>query len=70
MRRHPMKPAGWVKNRYFRIVGYRHWVFAAKVRGDGGISFLSKPQKFDTFLHKFHFPHPGLLMNSSTYNAF
>ncbi len=41
MRRHPMKPAGWVKNRYFRILGYKHWVFAAKVRVDGGIRLLS-----------------------------
>jgi RNA-directed DNA polymerase len=29
MRRHPMKSARWVKQRYFHIVGQRHWVFAA-----------------------------------------
>lgn len=40
-RRHPMKPAGWVKNRYFRILGCKHWVFAAKVRVDGEIRHLS-----------------------------
>ncbi|UUZ72728.1 group II intron reverse transcriptase/maturase [Polaromonas sp. P1(28)-8] len=41
MRRHPMKPAGWVKNRYFHILGYKHWVFAEKGRVDGGIRLLS-----------------------------
>lgn len=28
------------------------------------------PQKFDTFLEKFRFLHPGLLMNSRTYLTF
>jgi RNA-directed DNA polymerase len=28
VRRHPMKPANWVKNKYFHVCGYRHWVFA------------------------------------------
>lgn len=29
-RRHPKKGARWTRNRYFRIVGYRSWVFATK----------------------------------------
>ncbi|SFB65298.1 group II intron reverse transcriptase/maturase, partial [Azotobacter beijerinckii] len=30
VRRHAMKNAHWVKQRYFRVVGRRHWVFACK----------------------------------------
>ncbi len=30
----------------------------------------ASPQKFDTFLEKFRFLHPGLLMNSRTYLNF
>ena len=33
-----------------------------------GEAIVAVFQKFDTFLQKFHIPHPGLLMNSSTYN--
>lgn len=40
LRRHPMKPAGWVKNRYFQILGCKHWVFAAKEREAGRTSHL------------------------------
>ena len=32
--------------------------------------FQRLPQKFDTFLEKFRFLHPGLLMNSRTYLNF
>jgi RNA-directed DNA polymerase len=35
-RRHPNKPAGWRRNRYFRSVGLRQWVFSVKVRGQRG----------------------------------
>lgn len=35
-RRHPNKPAGWRKDRYFRRVGLRQWVFSAKVRDERG----------------------------------
>jgi hypothetical protein len=31
---------------------------------------VALPQKFDTFLEKFRFLHPGLLMNSRTYLNF
>lgn len=31
VRRHPMKAAGWVKQRYFHVRGHRHWVFATKI---------------------------------------
>lgn len=35
-RRHPNKSARWRKNRYFRHVGMRQWVFFAKVRDEFG----------------------------------
>ncbi|PAU51985.1 group II intron reverse transcriptase/maturase [Pseudomonas sp. PIC25] len=35
VRRHPMKSAHWVKQRYFRTVGQRHWVFASKEKTRG-----------------------------------
>ncbi len=28
-RRHPGKGTGWVRKKYFRSIGFRHWVFAA-----------------------------------------
>jgi RNA-directed DNA polymerase len=30
-----MKPADWVKRKYFHVRGYRHWVFATKVIVNG-----------------------------------
>lgn len=33
-RRHPEKGAQWIKQKYFRSVGHRHWVFSANVTGD------------------------------------
>jgi RNA-directed DNA polymerase len=35
VRRHPMKAANWVKNRYFHRQGHRSWVFATKTLLDG-----------------------------------
>jgi RNA-directed DNA polymerase len=35
VRRHPMKAANWVKNRYFHQQGHRSWVFATKTLLDG-----------------------------------
>jgi RNA-directed DNA polymerase len=35
VRRHPMKPANWVKGKYFHVRGFRHWVFATKVIVNG-----------------------------------
>lgn len=29
-RRHPDKSSSWIKAKYFKTVGYRHWVFAAE----------------------------------------
>lgn len=29
-RRHPHKGAGWIRQKYFRTIGARHWVFATK----------------------------------------
>jgi RNA-directed DNA polymerase len=26
-RRHPIKPRRWIKDKYFRVIGMRHWVF-------------------------------------------
>ena len=35
-RRHPNKPAQWVRQKYFRSQGLRHWVFSAKVPDQQG----------------------------------
>jgi RNA-directed DNA polymerase len=35
-RRHPNKSCGWVRQKYFRTLDHRHWVFAAAVRGYNG----------------------------------
>lgn len=35
-RRHPNKSAKWVRKKYWRTVGDRHWVFAADVVADDG----------------------------------
>jgi len=39
-RRHPMKSSGWVKSRYFKILGCKHWVFAVKEKVAGTIRLL------------------------------
>jgi RNA-directed DNA polymerase len=36
VRRHPEKGARWVKDRYFKIQGSRHWVFAATEKNEDG----------------------------------
>jgi RNA-directed DNA polymerase len=38
-RRHPNKNARWIKDKYFKTMGNRHWVFTGKVEGRTG-----KPQ--------------------------
>ncbi len=35
-RRHPNKSCGWVRQKYFRSIDHRHWVFAAAIRGYNG----------------------------------
>lgn len=35
-RRHPNKSKYWIKTKYFKTVGNRHWVFAAKVNAPDG----------------------------------
>jgi RNA-directed DNA polymerase len=35
-RKHPHKSCRWVRQRYFRIQGHRHWVFATQTRGYDG----------------------------------
>ncbi len=35
-RRHPNKNTGWVRKKYFRTVGERHWVFAVPVTSEEG----------------------------------
>jgi RNA-directed DNA polymerase len=35
-RRHPNKSAEWVRQKYFRTLGHRHWVFATQTRGYNG----------------------------------
>ena len=35
-RRHPTKSLRWVKDKYFRVLGHRHWVFATETRGRRG----------------------------------
>jgi RNA-directed DNA polymerase len=37
-RRHPNKSGGWVRRRYYRTLGHRHWVFATTIRGYNGES--------------------------------
>lgn len=37
-RRHPMKGARWVRNRYFRVDGHRSWDFATKGPADASTS--------------------------------
>ena len=47
-RRHPHKPPGWVKRKYFRAMGNRHWVFHGDVVGPKGermASYLFKAAK-------------------------
>jgi RNA-directed DNA polymerase len=39
-RRHPNKGKHWIKNKYFRSMGYRHWVFADT---DNKISVIELP---------------------------
>lgn len=36
VRRHPNKGAGWVKEKYFKTRGTRHWVFVAKEEKEDG----------------------------------
>jgi RNA-directed DNA polymerase len=35
-RRHPNKSCGWVREKYFRVLGHQHGMFAAQTRGDNG----------------------------------
>jgi RNA-directed DNA polymerase len=35
-RRHPHKPLGWVKNKYFTTIGGDHWVFHGTVKAKNG----------------------------------
>lgn len=35
-RRHPNKSARWIKDKYFKTVGNRHWVFTGEVEGRAG----------------------------------
>jgi RNA-directed DNA polymerase len=37
-RRHPNKSCGWVRRKYFRTLGHRHWAFATTIRGYNGES--------------------------------
>jgi RNA-directed DNA polymerase len=41
-RRHPKKACKWVRQKYFRNLGHRHWVFATQTRGKNGESKLLK----------------------------
>jgi len=48
-RRHPNKSGGWVRRRYYRTLGHRHWVFATTIRGYNGESrFLPLRSASDT----------------------
>lgn len=44
-RRHPGKGAGWVRKKYFRTVGFRHWVFGVET---------GKPSSPERKLHKLY----------------
>ena len=37
-RRHPDKGKNWIRNKYFRTIGYRQWVFFSKIKGKKGES--------------------------------
>jgi RNA-directed DNA polymerase len=37
-RRHPNKPRRWIKDKYFRVIGNRHWVFCGDRQGKAGRS--------------------------------
>lgn len=39
-RRHPMKGARWVKGKYFKLIGTRHWTFHAKTNEKKSISLV------------------------------
>jgi RNA-directed DNA polymerase len=39
-RRHPQKSAEWVRNKYFRTVGDRQWVFGVSMKRDDGSKWL------------------------------
>jgi RNA-directed DNA polymerase len=43
-RRHPNKSCDWVRRKYFRTLGHRHWVFNAEARGNNG-----KPRRLTLF---------------------
>src|SRR6185312_4494795 len=48
-RRQPSKSRRWVRRKYFRTQGHRHWVFAAQTRRyDGKPSMLSLISASDT----------------------
>ncbi|WP_052405868.1 group II intron maturase-specific domain-containing protein [Paraburkholderia heleia] len=41
VRRHPKKNAGWIRKKYFRTQGHRHWVFGVKA---GKVLSTGKPE--------------------------
>ena len=48
-RRHPNKLPEWVRQKYFRTLGHRHWVFATQTRGyDGKPRMLALISASDT----------------------
>ena len=52
-RRHPRKNAEWIRNKYFRSVGERHWVFAVPVvTEDGGKEFRQLYRLSDTTIKR------------------
>ena len=52
-RRHPTKGSKWVKKRYFKTIGARHWVFAAtEQKEDGTKRELILLNECDTPIHR------------------
>lgn len=41
-RRHPNKPRKWVREKYFRNLGHRNWVFATQTQGKGSEPKLTR----------------------------
>jgi RNA-directed DNA polymerase len=53
VRRHPNKGRRWVKDKYFKIRGPRHWVFAAtEKKEDGTLRDLVLLKESDTPIHR------------------
>jgi RNA-directed DNA polymerase len=64
-RRHPNKSCQWVRQKYFRTQGHRHWVFATQARGyDGKPRTLSLILASDTRIVR----HAGIKSDANPFD--